>query len=50
MKKSMKTKGIKVVGPATRGDALEAESKGFKKGKKAYAIKTNKKMSSKKSV
>jgi hypothetical protein len=39
----MKTKGIKVVGPATRGDALEKQTSGFKKGKKAYSIKTNKK-------
>lgn len=37
------TKGIKVVGPPTRGDALKAQSKGFKKGKSAYDIKTNKK-------
>jgi hypothetical protein len=49
MKKSSKTKGIKVVGPATRGDALEAEKKGFRKGKSAYSIKTNRKSFGKKS-
>jgi len=37
-----KTKSIKVMGPATRGDALEAGKKGFAKGKKAYKTKFGK--------
>lgn len=43
------TKGIKVVGPATRGDALE-KSGPFKKSKAAYKIKTNKKSFGKKAM
>ena len=38
-----KMKGIEVLGPAKRGDALEKEKKGFKKGKAAYHVKVNKK-------
>jgi hypothetical protein len=45
-----KTGGIKVVGPATRGDALDKEKKGFKSGKGAYAVKVDKKSFGKKTA
>lgn len=35
----MKSGGIKVVGPAKRGDALKEQTGGFKKGKEAYSTK-----------